>query len=67
MLVKGAIQEVDPSPNQFLSSIFIIPKKDAGFRPIINLKRLNSYIPYEHFKMESLTLLKEILQPEDLM
>ena len=32
---------------------------------MINLKKLNRCIPYEHFKMESLFLLKEILQKND--
>ena len=35
--------------------------KDGGQRPVINLKELNTLIPYKHFKMEGLQLLKEIL------
>ena len=31
-------------------------------RPVINLKGLNKFIPYKHFKMEGLHLLKEILK-----
>ena len=56
MIQKGAIQEVSPIPGQFVSSIFIVEKKDSGYRPVINLKKLNQYIPYQHFKMESLDL-----------
>ena len=66
MLRKGAIQKVQPSLDQFLSSIFVIPKKDTGHRPLINLKKLNT-IPYEHFKIGGLFLLKEVLQKEDYM
>ena len=31
-------------------------------RPVINLKELNQYIPFLHFKMESLQSLKTLLQ-----
>ena len=62
MLKKGAIKLVQPNiKNQFLSSMFIVPKKDSGHRPVINLKKLNKNIPYIHFKMEGLFLLKEML------
>ena len=36
MLKKGAIIKVDPSPDQFLSNIFTVPKKDGGGRPVLN-------------------------------
>ena len=34
--------------------IFFMKKKDGGQKPVINLKQLNAYIPYCHFKMEGL-------------
>ena len=34
---------------------------------MISLKNLNHYIPYFHFKMEGLFLLKETLQEGDYM
>ena len=46
MLQKGAIQKEEKCQGQFLSSLFVIAKKDSGFRPVINLKALNQYIPY---------------------
>ena len=62
MLKKGAIKLVQPNTdNLFLSSIFILPKKDSGHHPVMNLKKLNKHIPYIHFKMQSLFLLNEIL------
>ena len=67
MLHKGAIKEVEYTQGQYLSSIFLVPKKDSGQRPVRNLRMLNSYIPYLHFKMESVSLLKEILQKGDLV
>ena len=65
MLEKGAFIKVDPSPDQFLSNIFTIPKKDGGNRPVINLKKLDNFIHCPHFKMEGLSLVKEQLSPED--
>ena len=54
MLSKGAIKEIHPSESQegFYSSLFLVPKKDRGTRPVINLKRLNEFIPPQHFKTE---------------
>jgi len=67
MLEKGAIIAVPPCKGQFLSSIFLVEKKVSGQRPVINLKNLNSFIPYDHFKMEGLHLLKEMLQEKDYL
>ena len=68
MIDKQAVELVkSPSSHQYLSSIFVIPKKDTGYRPVINLRNLNSHIPYQHFKMEGLSLLKELLQKGDFM
>ena len=65
MLRKGAIKVVQQDPNLFLNSIFVMPKKESGHRPVINLKNLDHYIPYSHFNMEGLFLVKETLQERD--
>ena len=67
MLKKGVIIKVDPSPDEFLSNIFTVPKKDGVNRPMINLKKLNNFIPCPHFKMEGLFLVKELLSLNDWM
>ena len=36
----------------FVSQLFLVPKRDGGFCPVVNLKALNKYIQKEHFKME---------------
>ena len=45
----------------------LVPKKDSDHCPVINLRNLNNYILYSHFKMEELFALKETLQEEDYM
>ena len=67
MLRKGAVHEVNYQKGQFLSNLFLVKKKDGGNRPVINLKQLNAFISYQHFKMEGLHLLKEMMQEKDYM
>ena len=64
LLRKGAIMEATETPG-FFSNIFAIPKKNGGFRPIINLRNLNRHIRYEHFKMEGLDVVRNLLQKGD--
>ena len=52
---------------EFLSNLSLVDKSDGGKRPVINLKNLNSFIPYQHFKMEGLHLMKDLLQEGDYM
>ena len=49
-----AIIEVDKAEEQFISTIFIRPKKNGENRVIFNLKDLNEHIEYHHFKMDTL-------------
>ena len=65
MLLKGAIQPVSPCTNQYLSNFFLVSKRDGGKRPVINLKHLKNFIPYQHFKMEGLNLSQDMLQNGD--
>ena len=65
LLEKGAIKETDSAG--FISGIFLIPKKSGGFRPIINLKKLNSFVFYRHFKMEGVSTVKQLIRKGDFM
>lgn len=61
LLQKGAISECKYGDNEFISNIFLVKKKGGKFRPVINLKRLNKFIEYHHFKMENIeTVLNSI-------
>ena len=60
LLEKGAVEQVCPKKDQFLGNMSIVKKKDGGNRPVINLKELNQYIIFLHFKMERLQLLRTL-------
>ena len=49
MLKTGAILEKTHAKGEFISNIFIRPKKDGSFRLIINLKGLNTFVAYFNF------------------
>ncbi|KZS05450.1 Uncharacterized protein APZ42_031346 [Daphnia magna] len=51
----------------FISSLFVIPKNTRGFRPIINLNQLNTFVVYRHFKMEGFSNLKHLVPQNDWM
>ena len=67
MLRKGVIQKASVKKGQLLSNLFLVGKKDGGNRPVINLKNLNAFILYLHFKMEGLHLQKDMLKKKDYM
>ena len=68
MLSKGVIAE---TPNHleggFIITLFPIEKKDGGNWPVINLKHLNQFILYRHFKKEGFHCPQNNLKKEDYM
>ena len=60
ILEKGAIKETIHCRDYFVSHLFLVLRKDGGQRPVINLKELNTFILYKHFKIEGLHLLNKI-------
>ena len=66
LLQKGAIGEIVPVKQPgFYSNLFLVPKKDRGQRPVINLKALNNFVNKQHFKMEGIHTLKDLLRKGD--
>ena len=65
LLNKGAIVESNYEENQFVSNIFVVKKPNGKFRPIINLKKLNQFVHYEHFKQEHFKVVLDIIQEGD--
>ena len=60
LLEMGVIESTKHSSGEFISKIFLRPKKQKGkFRLILDLKSLNDDVQYHHFKMDTLeTILK---------
>ena len=69
LLGKGAIQKLRPPEAQsgFFSTIFLVPKKEGKMRPVINLKALNCFVEVQHFKMEGMHNLRDLLKTQDWM
>lgn len=64
---KQAIKKAKAVPDQFLSQLFLVPKKDGSLRPVINLKPFNHFVRKQKFKMEGTRVIRDILQENDWM
>ena len=51
--------------NRLHKPTFLVEKKGGGHRPIINLRDLNGFMVYRHFKMEGINQVKDIIQQGD--
>ena len=67
LLQKGAVSVVTIPQIGFYSNLLLVPKKDGGQRPVIYLKALNKFVWTQHFKMEGIHTLKEIVRPNNWM
>ena len=63
---KGAVEPVrDPESPGFYSRLFLVPKRDGGWRPVIDLKALNTHIEVPKFQMETAKSISEALRPRE--
>lgn len=53
-LQTGAMETTTHFEGEYISNIFIRPKKDGSYHLILNLKNLNQFVQYHQFKMENL-------------
>ncbi len=67
LLEKGAIEMVSPalSESGFYSRYFLVPKKDGGLRPILDLRRLNHALMRRPFRMITLKQILSQIRTED--
>jgi hypothetical protein len=67
LLEKGAIERVPPLVREsgFYSRYFIVPKKDGGLRPILDLRHLNRSLRRFRFKMLTISIIVSQIQSED--
>ena len=65
LMMKGAVVPVplDQKETGYYSTYFIVPKKDGGLRPILNLKWFNFHVTKVTFRMETLPAVIETLSP----
>ncbi|KAG1455810.1 hypothetical protein G6F55_006855 [Rhizopus delemar] len=63
--LTGEMIEVSPSQNKnFLSNFFTLQEQTKR-RPILDCQKLNSFLQVEHFKMEGVPALREIIEEND--
>ena len=69
LLQKGAVTQVQPKADQFISTLFLVEKESGSeqFRPVINLRPLNRFVRTESFRMEGLQIAKNLIQPGDFL
>ena len=59
---KKAIRPINSRNGLILSPVFLVTKKSGKYRMILNLKRLNHFVPNQQFKMESLSKILPLIQ-----
>ncbi len=64
---KGVLETVLPEPGQIVYPIFLVPKPDGTFSMILNLKKFNDYVTYQHFKMDGLSVIADLMSPNCFM
>ena len=63
LLNKGVIEQSTPCHGDFISTIFVRPKKDGSHRLILNLKLLNEFVACYHFKMDTIHAALKLMRP----
>ena len=62
MMSMGVIEKSEHEEDEVISPIFLVEKTDGTHRVILNLKKFNESIEYEHFKMEQLTAATQLMK-----
>lgn len=63
LAAKNVVTRVSGDAGGFMSSLFLVPKADSSWWPVLNLKPLNHSVVSPHFKMESARSVKNLVQP----
>jgi hypothetical protein len=61
LLGKEVIEQVPHESGEIISPIFVRVKKDGRFRLILNLKEFNKSVSYNHFKMDTLQTITNLM------
>ena len=62
-IIRKVIFDKSLTNDQFISTIFLRPKKNGTYRVILNLKELNQFVENYHFKMETLKSALTLIKP----
>ena len=63
MLHLGVIEYTHSEEGEFVSNIFARPKKDGSVRVILNLTKLNDFVEYQKFKMDTFNTVVKMVKP----
>ena len=66
LLAKGAVEPAPSTPGYY-SCLFVSHKVTGGWRPVIDLSRLNRSVLVPHFQMETAQSVLQSLRPGDWM
>ncbi|MEL7079321.1 MAG: reverse transcriptase domain-containing protein [Cyanobacteria bacterium J06582_2] len=67
LLQKQAIEVVTEDWRGFYNRLFVVPKQEKEWRPVLDVSRLNKYVILTKFKMESPTSVLQSIRPFDWM
>ena len=67
LLLKGVIEKTCHTGNGFVSNVFVRPKKDGTYRMILNLRSLNEFVDFQHFKMDNILTALKLMRPKCFM
>lgn len=68
LLHLNVIEKAQTQEGQFVSRIFLRPKKQTGkYRVILDLKALNEHVTYHHFKMDTMDAVLKLVRPHCYM
>ncbi len=63
LLYKGVVVHTTRTGRDHFSTVFTRPKASGGYRMILNLSKLNDYVEYQHFKMDSAQTAINLMKP----
>ena len=65
MVQKGAVEIVQPREKAFYNRLFLVPKPDGKWRPVLDVSRLNKYVKKTKFTMETPQTVQQALRKGD--
>ena len=67
LMEKQAIKEVTPETPGFYNRLFLVPKKEGTWRPVLDVSKLNLFVLKTKFSMETAQTVREAIGRGDWM